>query len=456
VLSKWFENRLKDREKLGWYQDVEIKVSDLKHKVENLASDWNRLGITHGDVVAVQGDKLFLLQAWYACTLLKAVFCPIPMTLNTPHLQSQQNKKADPLKSRRILWQPQNGACSLLSENYEVWRMLDRMQEPALLLRTSTSNQLNELGLGRWVAYESQHTLRQIHLHSAYLKSHSCAKRIQILPLYHTFGLVLDLAVGIDLKQQITFFDPEQIRSGSWLKNRFFYSTAEPWDVALTPRLAYIAYLKLKSSTPRGLIHLGGARSSSLLKEQLKECFSHVIEGYGLTECGPGVLMQGQPLGCEVRLKDIGSDLGILQIKSPTMGIWQDPSVLDKQQDIVLSDASSALSDWDEDWFNSYDLAIYSKNSFEVLGRLGRYLKSYDGCWIFLDFLEYQLENHFQILAIKLYVCSSGYLKVRTLQSDIHLHPLIEKKLNKLFQLPCLFNEPEATSHFMQSIKSVI
>lgn len=389
---------------------------------------WQNMGIKKGDVVAVQGDKCFLLKAWHACSLLHAVFCPVPSQFKFPSIEPISNE-------RKVLWCSQEGVTKLKQGIFSAWSCLEGLEDAAILFCTSGSMQKSELGPGRWVAYGHKALIEQVQNHANYLRALTCNQRFQLLPFYHAFGLILDVAVGLELNQKIEFVEHDELRSGSWVGR----ISQDHWDMALTPRLAHLASLK-KQASVQGMLHIGGARLSYALRQKLSSYFEHLVEGYGLTECGPGVLMNSKPLGCQVRLQPIESGYGLLQVQSSTMGHWQG-----KRAELV------------QGWFNTQDLAtMRSDGSYEVIGRCGRHIKHHDGRWILLDSLEDMLEKRYGLISMSIHLDYSGALKVRMIESDAYLWPAIERQLQQQFGLPVVCEQMTELSILQGVAKAVV
>ena len=407
-LKDWFDAKFAGKERLGLYKGRPVLCAELLSRAEQLAQQWQAAGAQKGDLVAVQGDKPFLLAAWYAASSLEAIFCPLPAQFRWPTAPALEADK-------RMLFAVQGAPCKITQGVFSSWSFLKDLSEPALLFCTSGSLKTNELGPGRWVAYDQKSVLKQIQSHSSYLKPLSHPTRLQLLPLHHAFGLVLDLAIALELGQELLFVDHQELKPGSWSCN---WHTSPP-DMALTPRLAHLVALK-SGNARHGLLHIGGARFSKQLHDSLLDCFETIVEGYGLTECGPGVLMDGKPLECQVRLEPFEGGYGLLQVKSPTLGHWQE-----RAQELFGS------------WLNTHDLALQQPDGrYQIVGRYARHLKHRDGQWVFLDSLEDRLERTYCLMAISINLDRTGDLKVNLLAQDSSFWPTIQRQLQLHFDLP--------------------
>jgi acyl-CoA synthetase (AMP-forming)/AMP-acid ligase II len=151
----------------------------------------------------------------------------------------------------------------------------------------------------------------------------------------------------------------------------------------LTPRQVFFLSQQLETSGLKSLaltIHCGGAPLEPLLKQRLSNFGVVIIEGYGLTEAGPGVLMDGRPIGCEVKLgqrHEIDSSIAELWVKSPTLGDFEQKTL----------DA--------EGFFATGDCARFVDGRYEIVGRLDEKIKKADGTWESIRDLEQEVMKRF-------------------------------------------------------------
>jgi long-subunit acyl-CoA synthetase (AMP-forming) len=88
------------------------------------------------------------------------------------------------------------------------------------------------------------------------------------------------------------------------------------------------------------------------------------VDGYGLTECGPGVLLDGAPVGCEVSI-DKGS--GELLVRSAFVGLFHGRN--------ERLDASG--------WLQTRDIVEqHTAGRITVLGRIDNAWKDTSGNWV--------------------------------------------------------------------------
>jgi long-subunit acyl-CoA synthetase (AMP-forming) len=191
--------------------------------------------------------------------------------------------------------------------------------------------------------------------------------RVLTLPWSHAFGLVLDLLLGL-VSQQTLVVAP---LSTSWSPRSLalLLKEVEATWWCTVPRVLELMVGAAPSPGGPLRVLVGGAPVGPSLRETAREWLGaggrlHV--GYGLTEAGPGVSLDGRLLpGVSARLED-----GRLFVQSPA---WCGPES-------------------ESGWHDTGDLAtLDADGQLEVLGRTGRRVKGPDATWQSLDLLEQEL-----------------------------------------------------------------
>ncbi len=210
----------------------------------------------------------------------------------------------------------------------------------------------------------------QLEAHHAVLQPGRDDVRVLTLPWTHAFGLVLDLLLGL-VAQQTLVLAP---LSGTWsprsLASRLAEADATWW--CAVPRLLELV-LDAAPPAARGptCVLVGGAPVSPRLREAANAwvgASGRLHVGYGMTEAGPGLAIDGVMLpGAECRIDD-----GRLSVRTPA---WcGDPSP--------------------DGWHDTGDLAsLGADGRLEVSGRASRRVKSLDATWLSLDALEAELST---------------------------------------------------------------
>jgi long-subunit acyl-CoA synthetase (AMP-forming) len=202
--------------------------------------------------------------------------------------------------------------------------------------------------------------IHQIESHSKILELKSEETRLCLLPWSHSFGLVLDLLTGIYHQQTMII-----ARNSSAQEILKSLQNFDVQHMACVPRHLEAIKQKVTLENLKNVqIHFGGA---SLSEETLAWChsrFKSVQTGYGLTEAGPGVLMNGVPVGCEVILKPSPfENLQEIWVRPQFPSFWTEKEI-------------------DSDgFFNTFDLARTKDNLIFIEGRNSDFFKTANGQW---------------------------------------------------------------------------
>jgi acyl-coenzyme A synthetase/AMP-(fatty) acid ligase len=280
-----------------------------------------------------------------------------------------------------LVWRPlPEGATPVSASERSTWRLnpngsLTRVEPVStaaplpipdgacVLLQTSGSE-----GTPKQVALTQAAICWQLERHREVLSIESGSVRVMTLPWTHAFGLVLDLLLGLVSRQTLEVAPMTAGWSPKQLAERLALAEADWW--CTVPRVLELVMNAAPPSRrgPRNVL-VGGALISPRLQAEASAWLDpkgalHV--GYGLTEAGPGVAMNGRLLpGIEARI-----DAGTLVIRSPS---WCGPG-----------DASQ--------WHHTNDLATLDAcGHLEVVGRASRVVKGPDGLWTSLDAFEVEL-----------------------------------------------------------------
>jgi acyl-coenzyme A synthetase/AMP-(fatty) acid ligase len=192
----------------------------------------------------------------------------------------------------------------------------------------------------------------QLISHSEYFSDEWGRSRLAFVDSAHSFGLILNLWLGLFQRQKITILN-KPFTSIRFLQKILYEREIE--IIATTPRLAHILIKKLENKFLNKLhLHIGTVSGNTGdIGSAFNPCRNLTLN-YGLTECGPGVLQNGYPVGCEVQVRSKSSE---------------------KQGDIwVRSLAGAPQNKVDKDgYFFTNDIGILNQDgSIRVLGRSGR------------------------------------------------------------------------------------
>jgi len=174
-------------------------------------------------------------------------------------------------------------------------------------------------GNGRLLVVLDAECIRhQLVCHTEALDLAEGASRLCLLPWWHSFGLVLDLLLGLWARQAVWIQPDLAMRSHSLVE---VCRDEHINHLAVVPRLAEVLFSGLRTTEglPELCVHTGGARVTESLRRTAGQRVGRWVDGYGLTECGPGVLLDGVPVGCEVA---IAADGGELSVRSDFLGLF--------------------------------------------------------------------------------------------------------------------------------------
>jgi acyl-CoA synthetase (AMP-forming)/AMP-acid ligase II len=407
-----------------YFRDRDLEASRFFQEAKALGQLWLAQGVGVRDVVAVCGSKAWMLKGLLASLSVGAVFCPVAPDWKERSLAFEG-------KGACVWWHCEGEELKCLKEAYGPWQFLLEMEHPALLLRTSAS-----LSEGRWVGYEAKNIFQQLQLHQDVLTLLR-ARRLQLLPLYHTFGLILDTLFAFYQGQDILFIEMDEVSKGGWLK--YLHQTS--WDMALTPRLAFLAarWAQAKGHL-MGLLHVGGAPLTTSCRQLCEKVFREVKEGYGLTECGPGVLIENRPLaGVELRLEPVEKDIGVLWVKTPMLGSWH-------QQKSQLVHG----------WLCTQDLACCERGLWKIVGRSSRCFKQTDGRWSSLESFEHQVCERFHLAGIKINPAPLGGYNVYMLEEEMEKSQAVSRFLEERMGLVAVIQSVNENRLLQQTTKALL
>jgi long-subunit acyl-CoA synthetase (AMP-forming) len=390
----------------------EISAAMIWNEVQGTTIKLKKSGCLPGNIVATTNTGVMLIRDLLAAAQCSAILYPI---------SSRSLLEADHSSPVHMLLLQEN--------NITQTRTIPQTSYPpdtVLLLNTSGTS----TGIPIIIPLTGAGLIAQLVSHGAQFSADWERTRLSILPHHHAFGLILDLLLGIYMRQRV-LCNTELARTPHALLHTL--DQKKIGMVALVPRLLELLSRKLKQH-PNGYtniaslhIHVGGAPVRPHLLEELKSRLQKVTVGYGLTEAGPGVLIDGIPTGCEIKLIDPVSahpDLlmspltrreGILWVRGPSL--------------------SPAVATDSEGYFCTNDLAFCIENRIEVIGRVGATIKDINGRWVPLSSIEHDLMQYPDVMGASIQA-DQGILKVYIITStsaheNSKLSQFIENVLRK-------------------------
>lgn len=365
--------------------------------------------------------KKQMIQGLLLSARLRLIFCPVSSELVLDSIAGPQeggfstsafglshlalmrfDAQSEPCLTKKIWFYAPTGELVNLGSIPASWDFLEKRDDFAILLRTSgTKSRTSDSYFDpsqKWIAYDIRSIFMQLEAHAGYFSGAvSPKRRICHLPLYHTFGLILDFMLGIYLGDELLFCNQPQ--------DLFRYHDQvyafTPTILATVPKIALVLKNRrdrLRLRLDQITLHIGGARLSRCAHRAMNNLFDQIHLGYGLTECGPGVLMNDELTHAQVRVtgqevesqekrkarllrlerpRMLGSQgtMGHLWVKSRTFGHWRG-----KKEDLLAG------------FLPTGDIVRTSKEGVEVLGRLDGRLKDSSGEWVYLDALAAEFE----------------------------------------------------------------
>ena len=308
------------------------------------AKKLRSMGFTQGDTLLEVPEDLTVLAHFLACLKLGISYCPVN--------ESVFNQIKD------------NQIDGLQFNEGKLIRDLDYLpgtESYAILLFTSGTTRQKLVGV------KESHILFQLESHREALADLKAESRLSVLPKFHCFGMILDLFLGV-LQSNYIYF----LGSGEFRKARL-------------EQLLTTESINLICGVPKHLdLLIQYSERSSLIFEKMKEMsffvggaalreeqrlsaqsrFQRLIIGYGLTEAGPGVLIDGKPIpGVSVEIRQ-----NKLLVTSPSICDFEG-----KNDDEVLV---------------VEDIGVKKKGLVKIFGRSDRFLKDSKG--VMLHYSEVQ------------------------------------------------------------------
>lgn len=325
---------------------------------------WRRAGVGQGDILLDSPAGIDGVVRIVAALVGGYVYWPVP----APRLEALSGQPPATISRPRDVWRllPHAPACPIALGSPGALDALGELPpETAFLLETSGTAS----GRPALIALTATALMHQLTSHAQALDLHEGEVRACVLPWWHAFGLVLDLLLGL-WSGQVLWLAAEGARQPRKLLSLCRAEGVE--HLASVPRVVEILLCAAADgpALPLLRVHSGGARTSDVLALRAKRKFGGWLDGYGLTECGPGVLLDGYPVGCDVKLD---APFGELHIRTPSLGYFAGlPERLDEAG-----------------WFRSFDLARPAPGGrIEILGRSGAAWKDTGGCWVTADDVE--------------------------------------------------------------------
>lgn len=363
-------------------------ISDTKFQILSAANLYNRIfekmralrSQLPDDcvVVAIEAERQDFIEYAFACQFLGKLVWPLKDRiafdqLTWPELEAESELltfhllQADQLEHRDVR----------VGRRFYDYLQENREQLGFLLWSSGTT------GAPKPVVYHFEAVLAQLKLHQENLAIGKGSIRISSLPYFHCFGLILDLLLGLYSEQNIYILKNPRLLTTHAL-DIWQQEGAEYW--AMVPRQLDLLLPHLdETSMPPICFHVGGATVDIDIKLQLERRGHRLVDGYGLTEAGPGVWMNYQDLpGVQSELRPIpASEQYQIWVKSPYAAAFY-----------ISSDEFSRP----KDFFPTGDIcSIDPTDGQRRISRSDQCIKDRTGQWLNLDAFATTLMRKFSL-----------------------------------------------------------
>lgn len=390
-----------------------ISAANIYTSVVDRARTLKATGFTKGDILIDSPCGREAAINFLVCQYFDAIYYPMaPSDYETFETQeSSGNKRVFTL----------NGLVGLKNFSF-----LQEDKDYALILNTSGSYQKKA------VALTAEGLLFQLEGHQKFLEKFPHEHKLSLLPKFHCFGLILDLLLGLISDKYITLYEKGRLTPTS-LKEVFTaddidFISGVPKQLELLIRMAK-DHPELKEILKKVTFYGGGAPINSGLEKRAKEVFKDLIIGYGLTEAGPGIMMNHLVLP-RVEVKFIDNHL---YFRSPSVGDYHDKITKEgwmKTNDIFSDDTPRRPLGRSDDYAKSINGLLHHSTQVEetVMKRFGvtcYILNNHHGKFAYF-------EEHNHIEAAQSFV-KANYPEIskQIVLKDNEILPLIEKNKGK-------------------------
>lgn len=355
--------------------------------------ELRRMGVRSGEFLFTSATGFELIVEFIACAMGDYVIVPI---------SERVRRSLDTLGDEGSAWYVAGDEYKRIACNFPTSKTTADLA--VVLFTSGTSGQPKAVGL------TCAGVISQLIHHANYLQLNEGETRLCLLPQWHAFGLILDLCLGLYARQTI-LIEPAAATSIKLIEQLVY--SEDVVHLAIVPRLLEMLVRKIEPKVCERLkIHVGGAPIRSDLRSRAQSMCSRLVEGYGLTECGPGVLLDGMPLGCEVEARSFGAD-SVLWVRGSSVSPWVE---LDN-----------------DGYFCTMDIVSKEESGYRVIGRLGDNIKLSNGEWISVAQMERDLIERTGVVSAKL-GRRAGKLFVRVLsdaQSLVSVTNFVNSRLGE-------------------------
>lgn len=336
--------------------DTFISAANIYTSVIDRARDLKKLDFKQGDILVDSPCGREGIINFLVCQYFDATYFPMAKEEIEAFKESvkREGPKVD-LAKRVFTLEGYQGI-----SNFD---FLEKEKDYALLLQTSGTYQKKTVGL------TAEGLVFQLKGHVEILKEYPHEHKLSLLPKFHCFGLILDILVGALDGKYITLYEngkisPKTIRE-VLAADEIDFITGVPKHLEVFIRMSEDPKNKdLKELFKKITFYAGGAPVNEGLERRAKEVFKDLIIGYGLTEAGPGIMMNHKVLpGVEVKYMD-----DHLYFRSPSTGDYRDKITKEgwvKTNDIFSPDTPRRPLGRSDDFAKSDSGLLYHSTQIE-------------------------------------------------------------------------------------------
>ena len=257
-----------------------LSASNIYTMVLSRIKVLRRAGFGKSMVLMAIPDDMYCIVDLLACCFLEGTYFPV----NKMTLTKVIDQEFYPVEYSKI------SNDEFILKSSPSWH--NELKLYPLMLATSGSVKQ------KLVSYHEEGILFQLRAHQKAFKKYNFEHKLSVLPKFHCFGMVLDLLLGLWMRQYITFLPGN-------FSSKDLKRVLENYEIDLitcVPRQvdALIFHAQNDPNIFEKLSNLyifyGGAPLKTTNGISIKDFFKGAIEGYGLSEAGPGVLINGKPL----------------------------------------------------------------------------------------------------------------------------------------------------------------
>ncbi len=307
--------------------DTFISAANIYTSVVDRSRELKKKGFKEGDVLIDKPCGREAIINFLVCQYFNAIYFPMNDQEFEKVLNSTGQKSNEKTKDIYTLEGRQG------TYNFD---FLENGKSYALILQTSGTYQKKMVGL------TAEGLLFQLEGHEKILKEYPHEHKLSLLPKFHCFGLILDLLVGTLGGAYITLYEKGRLSPKAMREvldaDEIDFITGVPKQLEILIRMAEDPQNSdLKETFKKITFYAGGAPVNEGLERRAREVFRDLIIGYGLTEAGPGIMMNHKVLpGVEVKFIN-----DCLHFRSPSTGDYPEKVIVDgwvKTNDIFSPD----------------------------------------------------------------------------------------------------------------------